>query len=94
MRRLKNTSRELETDVITDILRDYMSELALGGYSIEWRKDILKSAVVGHRKLWELELERKGHINRPEKATQTKRRVARLVGKAQWFKKTQKQRGP
>ena len=55
LRRLKNTSRELEDDTITSILKEYMSELALGGYPEIWRVEILRAAITGYKRLWNLE---------------------------------------
>ena len=38
LRRLKNTSRELEPNTVKMILTEYMSELAQRGFSLKWRK--------------------------------------------------------
>ena len=35
LRRLKNTSRELEPSIINNVLQDYMGELAMGGYPVD-----------------------------------------------------------
>ena len=44
IRRLKNTSREAPTDIVKEILIDYMGELAQGGYSVKWRIEVLAAA--------------------------------------------------
>ena len=86
-RRLKNTSRELETSIVSKILREYMDELERGGYPIKWREEVLYSALIGYRRMWEAECSGKGHVNRPEHFTQTKRRAAKLTGSSTWFQK-------
>ena len=79
-RHLKNTSRELETSIVSKILREYMDELERGGYPIKWREEVLYAALIGYKRMWEAECSGKGHVNRPEQFTQTKRRAVKLTG--------------
>ena len=53
-----------------------MGELAIGGYTFAWRADILKSVVVGYKRIWAAEVKGKGFINRPNHVTKSKRRAA------------------
>ena len=57
-----------------------MGELALGGYNLEWRKEVLSSAIVGYVRIWNNECEGKGFVNRPDHVTKTKRRATKLTG--------------
>ena len=91
LRRLKNTSRELSVSEYEIVLKDYMGELAMGGYSLQWRSEVLSSAVKGFARIWELEASGKGFINRPNHVTASKRRADKLVGKSNWFKKNKSQ---
>ena len=54
LRRFKNTSRELPLSHIQDVIRDYMTELGHGGYSLQWRKEVLQDAVKGYTRIWQL----------------------------------------
>merc|ERR1711954_396905 len=87
IRRLKNTSREAPTDIVKEILIDYMGELAQGGYSVKWRIEVLAAALTNYIKLWNNEVEGKGQINHPDHITKMKRRAAKLVGNLSWFKR-------
>ena len=40
IRRLKNTSRELEHSEIEKVLKDYMTELEHGGFILTWRTQV------------------------------------------------------
>ena len=90
IRRLKNTSRELGIQDIEPILIEYMSELAMGGYTHTWRMDVLQAGIKGYSRMWASETDGKGWVNRPEHATATKRRAEKLTGASNWFKKTSK----
>ena len=68
------------------VLRDFMGELAMGGYSQIWRAEALQSALIGYGRIWELEATGKGFVNRPNHVTAKKRRAENLTGKASWFK--------
>ena len=51
LRRLKNTSRELEDTVVEDVIKDYMTELRWGEYPLEFRINTLNSAFKGYAKI-------------------------------------------
>ena len=40
-RRLKNTSRDVPKEILEQTLKEYMGELQEGGYSLEWRAEVL-----------------------------------------------------
>ena len=66
--------------------RDYMGELATGGYSHQWRCVVLLSTIKGYLRIWELEVTGTGNVNMPNHVTAAKRRANRLIGKSSWFK--------
>ena len=72
-------------------LRDYMGELAMGGYSLQMRSEVLISATKGYARIWELETSGQGFVNRHNFVTANKRRGNKLVGKSNWFKKNKGQ---
>ena len=86
---VENTSRELSVTEYEVTLRDYMGELAMGGYSHQWRCEVLLSAIKGYSRIWDLEVTGKGHVNRPNHVTAAKRRANKLIGKQMWFKKVE-----
>ena len=51
IRRLKNTSRDLDPEVIEDVLQEYMSDLEQGGYPETWRTRVLETAVTGYKRI-------------------------------------------
>ena len=48
IRRYKNTSRSLKPEIIETVLRDYMDELAAGGYPLAFRVKVLEAATTGY----------------------------------------------
>ena len=93
IKRLKNTSHELEPSIIEQVLLDYMQELREGGYPIEVRTEMLQSCIKGYCKMWNLEVQGQGFVSGPGKATATKRRAKKL-GQHNWFKSTGQQTTP
>ena len=67
-----------------------MQELREGGYPIEVRTEMLQSGIKGYCKMWNLEIQGQSYVNRPGKATATKRRAKKL-GQHNWFKSTGQQ---
>ena len=95
IRRCKNTSRDLDPRELEETIKEYMDELIAGKFSREFRIKVLKSAMTGFLRMWELEVKGEGKINRPEKSSRQKRRWGKLCGKQQWFKQQGgKQKGP
>ena len=50
-RRLKNASRELETVRINKILKSYMDDIELSGYSFQRSEEIHVAALKGYKKI-------------------------------------------
>ena len=86
LRRMKYTSRKLKVKEYEVTLRNYMRELAMGGYSHQWRCVVLLSTIKGYLRIWELEVTGTGNVNMPNHVTAAKRRANRLIGKSSWFK--------
>ena len=75
IRRLKNTSREIDHNTVKDIIMEYMRELREGGYPKNIREEILNSGFKGYARMWMSEVNNQGFVNRPGKATKMKRRA-------------------
>ena len=69
IRRVKNTSRDLPVQEMERVLKEYMDQLILGGYNLEFRVKVLTAAMKGCIKMYCNQREGKGRINRPERAT-------------------------
>ena len=65
---------------------EYSDNLAANGYSFEWRKNILRSALIGYQRVLKLVDEGKAERNRLGADNAQRRGVKGLVGKAKWFK--------
>ena len=63
----------------------------MGGYSHQWRSEVLLSATKGYARIWELEASGQGFVNTPNHVTANKRRADKLIGKSNWFKKNKDQ---
>ena len=79
IRRMKNTSRELNHKDIEGVLMRYMDELISGGYIEDFRFRILKAATTEFVKMWEQERLGKTMINRPDLTTRKARRTKNKV---------------
>ena len=90
IRRYKNTSRDLPENHIEEVLLDYFQELRECVYPQSIREEVLTSASKGFQRIWSLECEGKGHVNRPGSATKTQRRADKL-SPHNWFRKTRKE---
>ena len=62
------------------MLMDYMQELREGGYPYKIREEILEAGLKGYARMWQMQCDKVRFINRPGKATETKRRVQRRIG--------------
>ena len=84
LRRLKTTHTNLEKEKVEDILLTFSDELNAMGYSEEWVRDTLKSAMVGYMRILHRDLEGEGPRNRKGRDTLKSRRFKRLVGISEW----------
>ena len=78
MRRFKNCSRELPINHINGVIKDYMGETSIGGYSLAWRQKVLGAARKGYCRIWKFKIDGKGSVNRYESASFTSRRAAKI----------------
>ena len=88
IRRLKNTSRELEVVHMNNIIEQYICDLKRGGFSQEWILNAVGSGVTGYIRMVQNEISGLSPLNRPEKFTKTNRRYKSLCLKSDWFKKS------
>ena len=77
LRRLKTTHTNLEKEKVEDILLTFSDELNAMGYSEEWVRDTLKSAMVGYMRILHRDLEGEGPRNRKGRDTLKSRRFKR-----------------
>ena len=82
VRRLTNTSRDLDKEQKLEIVEEFVSKLRRSGYKHQQIQDIVKSGVVGFSKKWEPR--EKPHRSAAE--TESLRRSKKLLGKTSWFK--------
>ena len=83
IRRLLNTSQELDHSSKTKILEDYIIKLRRSKYNTKQIRDIIQSGLVGYKTKWEPLTK----IHREACETEGSRRTKKLVGKTSWFKK-------
>ena len=57
IRRMKNTSTKIDQgQTIKEILKEYMGELRAGGYSSNWRREVLTAGLTGYARMWSKEV--------------------------------------
>ena len=66
----------------------------MGGYPLVWRQKVLEAARKGYCRIWNLEINNQGSVNRHESHSATTRRAARLCGSSTWFKSNMKANSP
>ena len=79
IRRMKNTSRDLNPTVVEGVLSDYMSDLQRGGFDKAWIVNAVGAGVKGYTKMAKNEINGGGPINRSEKSTKAKRRFKKVM---------------
>ena len=87
LRRLKRSSTALGQDEIEEILINYMDELAGMGFTMEWRQKVLRSSLLGYRRIL-FKATKGSRRNSLGECTRLKRRVQKLCGPSTWFKMT------
>ena len=85
---LKRTSTALGMRENEVVLMRYMDELAGMGFGTEWRSRVLRSALLGYRRILYNETVGKTRRNRLSACTAIKRRVQKLCGSNTWFKQS------
>ena len=86
VRRLCNTSQELDDKTKQDILSIFMRKLQLSGYSQRLRADILEAGVVTYRRKERAQVLGIQPIHRLAGFDQAARRRAKVLGKTNWFR--------
>ena len=82
--RWKNCDLYTSKEEMERITMSYLDMLAANGYNKEWRRKVLRKAMVGYQRVLKLEEEGKTSRNRLIKQTEIKRRVKKLTGKVSW----------
>ena len=86
LRRLKTTSILSSKEETAEVLTTFMEDMKVMGYKEDWRKKVLKSALVGYMRI--LGKVEKGESERNGKGTVTlrSRRLKKLVGVREWHR--------
>ena len=86
MRRLRNTKRELDWSVKSEILSEFSFSLYMSGYSERFRLDIIQSAVIGYERQCERSDNGEIPLHRPRDWNKEKRRRKKLLTKTSWYR--------
>ena len=87
MRRLTNTSEDVEDSVRIDIVDTFSSQLKASGYSHEQNVKIVKAGLTGYENLLKKCKLGKAKMHRLASEGFESRRRKKLLGKSNWFKK-------
>ena len=86
----KNTSENVPLETRVAIIDDFQHRLELSGYSLQASRRILVSGLQGYERIKRLAAKTGGYINRPARVGEEGRRLKKLLGKSNWFKKKRK----
>ena len=86
-RRWKNTDLYSSREAVEKVSLDYSDMLTANGYGVEWKRKVIMKALIGYERIMKLVREGKTKRNRTGKDTILKRRVKRLTGQSDWFRK-------
>ena len=86
-RRWKNTDMYTSNESVEEVSREYSDMLSANGYSQEWKRKVVAKALIGYERVLKLVREGKTKRNRTGKETMLRRRVKRLTGQSEWFRK-------
>ena len=84
--RWKNCDLYTSKEEMERITMSYLDMLAANRCNKEWRRKVLRKAMVGYQRVLKLEEEGKTSRNRLIKQTEIRRRVKKLTGKSSWFR--------
>ena len=87
LRRWRNTSMFIAAEEVEEITKSYMDDLTGMGYSLKWRLNVVRSALVGY----ERKLKSGENRHRSGASSRKSRRVKKLVGQRIWFTKGRKE---
>ena len=74
-----------------NIIDDFHQRLELSGYSLQASRRILVSGLQGYERIRKVATRTGGFVNRPARVGEEGRRLKKLLGKSNWFKKAKKQ---
>ena len=87
IRRERNTARSVENEIRIKIRNKLMMKLRLSGYGMRQRINIFVSGLRGYRKMTDREDQGIRKINRSREEGARGRRIRKILGKTEWFKK-------
>ena len=87
IRRERNTARSVGNETRIRIRNKLMMKLRLSGYSMRQRVNIFLSGLRGYRKMTDREDQGIRKINRSREEGARGRRIRKVLGKTEWFKK-------
>ena len=85
-----NTREDVPTETRGDIIDSFLNQLILSGYSLQASRRIVVSGLRGYERIRKLAAKTGGFINRPARVGKEGRRLKKLLGKSNWFKKEAK----
>ena len=85
-RRLRTTSTAVSQAKTEEILMKLMGELEAMGYSLAWKTELLKGAMVGYTRVLGKVSRGETERNRKGAATLTSRRFKKPISNTQWFR--------
>ena len=86
IRRLRNTKRELDWSVKSEILSEFSFSLYMSGYSENFRLETIQSEVIGYERQCERSDKVETPLNRPRDWNKEKRRRKKLLTKTSWYR--------
>ena len=87
MRRMKNTSEDVDDSVRIDVVNAFSSQIKASGYSDEQNIKIVKAGLTGYENLLQKCKLGKAKMHRLASEGYESRRRKKLLGKSNWFKK-------
>ena len=86
VRRMKNTSEDVDESVRVDIVNDFSSQIKASGYSDEQNAKIVRAGLTGYENLLKKCKLGKAKMHRLASEGYESRRRKKLLGKSNWFK--------
>ena len=86
IRRMKNTSLDVDMKERISIINKYHKRLQRSGYELQQIKKIISAGLLGWERIKKIAAESGGNINRSASETFIKRNTNRLLGKSTWYR--------
>ena len=87
IRRMKNTSLDVDMKERISIINKYHKRLQRSGYELQQIKKIISAGLLGWERIKKIAAESGGNINRSASETFIKRNTNRLLGKSTWYRR-------